>query len=91
MSKTLGDITIFRNGKFNKNSSKSDVKMLHDNPLMNHPEPFRKKYRSFLLEYTFQLFKQKEHFSMIKKIANELLKEKTLYYDQVRKIVEEQV
>lgn len=83
--------TLHRKGKFCRQSSKSDVKMLNDNPLMNKPEPFRTKYRSFLLEYTFQLFKQKEHFIMIKKIADELLKYRTLSYDQVKEIVQQQV
>lgn len=83
--------TLHRKGTFSRHSSRSDVKMLNDNPLMNSSGTFKKKYRGFLLAYTFELFKQKEHYSKIQKIADELLKYKTLSYDQVREIVQQQV
>jgi len=73
--------------KFNKYSAKADIFILINNRLINHPEPFRSKYRSFLISYTYLLLKQKANYKMIVKIADELMKKKTLDYDQVRKII----
>jgi hypothetical protein len=41
---------LFRN-KFNKYSARSDISILINNRLINHPEPFRSRYRSFLISY----------------------------------------
>jgi hypothetical protein len=75
--------------KFDKTGSKTDIKVLYSNSMMNHPEPFRSKYRDFLIAYTFMLFQMNRNKRLIKKIADELLRHKTLGYDQVKKIVEE--
>lgn len=83
--------TLYSKGKLNRNSSKSDVKILKDKPWMNNSGTFKKKYLGFLLAFAFELLKQKEHYSMINKIADALLMHKSLSYDQVRGIVQEQV
>lgn len=72
---------------FDKTGSKTDMKILYSNRMMNHPEPFRTKYRDFLITYTFMLFQMNQNKIMIRKIANELLKHKTLNYDQVKDII----
>ena len=77
---------IFRK-KFNKYSAMADISILINNRLINHPEPFRSKYRSFLIAYTCELLKQKENYRMIKKIAEALIVEKNLSFDQVKKII----
>lgn len=77
---------IFRK-KFNKYSAKADIAILINNRQINHPEPFRSRYRSFLISYTYLLLKQKENYKMVVKIADELMQKKTLDYDQVRKII----
>ena len=77
---------IFRK-KFNKYSAKADISILINNRLFHYPEPFRTRYRSLLISYTYILLKQKENYKMIKKIAEALIVEKTLSYGQVKKIV----
>jgi hypothetical protein len=77
---------VFTKG-FDKTGSKTDMKILYSNRMMNHPEPFRSKYRDFLITYTFMLFQMNQNKIMIWEIANELLKHKTLSYDQINKIV----
>ena len=74
---------------FDKTGSKTDIKILYSNQMMNQPEPFRTKYRDFLITYTFMLFQINQNKRLIRKIADELLKHKTLSYNQVLKIVEE--
>ena len=77
---------VFTKG-FDKTGSKTDIKIFYSNRMMNHPEPFRSKYRDFLITYTFMLFQMNQNKIMIWEIANELLKHKTLSYDQINKIV----
>jgi len=74
--------------EFDRNGSKKDIKILYSNKMMNHPEPFRMKYRDFLIAYTFMLFQMNQNKIMIRKIADELLKHKTLGYEEVIMIVE---
>ncbi|HNX65549.1 MAG TPA: hypothetical protein PKH02_01630 [Bacteroidales bacterium] len=77
--------------EFDKTGSKTDFKILNSNRLMNQPEPFRTAYKRFLIAYTFQLLSMNVHKQMIMKIADELLKKKTLNYDEVKKIVDQYV
>ena len=76
---------------FDRTGSKSDLRTFYKNRMMNQAEPFRTRYKQFLFTYTFELFKLNENKRMIKKIADELLKRKTLYYDQVKTIVDQDV
>lgn len=76
---------------FDRTGSKTDIRILYNNRMMNQDEPFRSLYRNFLFSYTFELFKLNENKRMIKKIAKELLKRKTLSYDQVKEIVDQNI
>ena len=81
---------IFSNN-FDKNGSKTDFLELNNRRLINQPEPFRTAYKRFLIVYTHQLLSMNVHKQMIMKIADELLKKKTLNYDEVKKIVDQYV
>lgn len=74
---------------FDKNGSKTDFQTLNSNRLINQPEPFRTAYKRFLIVYTFQLFSLNVHKQILLKIVDELLKHKTLSYDQVQEIVDQ--
>ncbi len=76
---------------FDRTGSKTDIATLNSNRMMNQAEPFRSIYRKFLFAYTFELFGLNENKRMIKKIAKELLKRKTLSFDEVNKIVNQHV
>jgi ATP-dependent Zn protease len=64
---------------------------LNNSRLINQPEPLRTAYKRFLIAYTFQLLSLNVHKQLIKKIADELLKKKTLSYEQVQEIVDQYV
>lgn len=74
---------------FDRTGSKTDFLALNKSGLINQPEPFRTAYKRFLIAYTFQLFSLNVHKQLILKIADELLKKKTLTYEQVQKIVDQ--
>ena len=81
---------IFSGSKyFDKTGSKTDFLALNESGLINQPEPFRSSYKKFLIAYTFQLLSMNVHKQMIMKIADELLKKRTLTYEQVQKIVDQ--
>lgn len=81
---------IFSND-FDRNGSKTDFLNLNSNRLINQPEPFRTAYKRFLIIYTFQLLSLNVHKQMLLKIADELLKKKTMKYDEVKNIVDQYV
>ena len=81
---------LFRKN-FDRTGSQSDIANLYSNRMMNQAEPFRTRYKQFLFTYTFELFRQTENKRMIKKIAKELLKRKTLSFDEVNRIVNQHV
>ncbi len=76
---------------FDRTGSKTDFLELNKSRLINQPEPFRSSYKKFLIAYTYQLLSMNVHKQMIMKIADELLKKKTLNYDEVKKIVDQYV
>lgn len=76
---------------FDKTGSKTDFLELNNRRLINQPEPFRTAYKRFLIAYTFQLLSLNIHKQILIKIADELLREKTLTYEQVQAIVDQHV
>lgn len=78
---------LYRKNKMAYEGSKSDLIQLKNNCRKKLPASIRKKYTSFLIAYAFNLLKQKENYNMVLKIAEALLLEKTLSYDQVKKII----
>ena len=76
---------------FDRTGSKTDFLALNKSGLVNQPEPFRSSYKKFLIAYTYQLLSMNVHKQMIMKIADELLKKKTLNYDEIKKIVDQYV
>ena len=79
---------IFSND-FDRTGSKTDFLALNKSGLINQPEPLRTAYKKFLIAYTFQLLSLDVHKQLLFKITDELLKKKTLTYEQVQKIVNE--
>jgi len=73
---------------FDKTGSRTDFVALNNSRLLNQPEPFRTAYKKFLIAYTYQLLSLNVHKQMILKIADDLLKNKTLTYEQVQEIVD---
>jgi hypothetical protein len=76
---------------FDRTGSKTDFLALNNSGLINQPEPLRTAYKRFLIAYTFQLLSLNVHKQMLIEIADELLKKKTLNYDEVKKIVDQYV
>lgn len=76
---------------FDRTGSKTDFLALNKSGLVNQPEPFRSSYKKFLIAYTYQLLSMNVHKQMIMKIADELLKKRTLNYDEIKKIVDQYV
>ena len=76
---------------FDRTGSKTDFLALNKSGLINQPEPFRTAYKRFLIAYTFQLLSLDVHKQLLLKITDELLKKKTLTYDQVQEIVDQYV
>ena len=76
---------------FDRTGSKTDFLALNKSGLISQPEPFRTAYKRFLIAYTFQLLSLDVHKQLLLKITDELLKKKTLTYDQVQEIVDQYV
>ncbi len=74
---------------FDRTGSKTDFLALNKSGLINQPEPLRTAYKKFLIAYTFQLLSLNVHKQIILKIADELVRNKTLTYEQVQKIVDQ--
>ena len=74
---------------FDRTGSKTDFLALNKSGLISQPEPFRTAYKRFLIAYTFQLLSLDVHKQLLLKITDELLKKKTLTYDQVQAIVDQ--
>ena len=74
---------------FDRTGSRTDFLALNKSGLINQPEPLRTAYKKFLIAYTFQLLSLNVHKQILLRIADELVRNKTLTYEQVQKIVDQ--
>lgn len=78
---------IYNQGSYDFSGAEDDLELWKNNILDDLPEPLNSKYQDFLFEYTYQVLHLKVVWSCITAVAEALLKNETLSYNQVRSVL----
>lgn len=76
---------MIHKGKFNNKGAAADFRQWSKTTLSDLPEKLRTRYKSFMFEYAIEVLQIKTIWSKIVAVAEALIKQETLSYDEVCK------